>query len=144
MYIVEKELSYHSPDEYHRTKVSSADQLRLMRGGELTPCIKVLFSIISIDHPTKEFMARKIYWPEDSIQLGRDLYEIVGDDIENIVGGNRQLDPDGLKMIIGKECDIEIVHIPSSGKHKFPYCLVAQVRAPGTLVDWPKDQKKAA
>src|ERR1700709_177886 len=131
MYIVDKELSYQSPDDYHRTRISTADQLRMMRGGELTPCIKVLFNIISIDHPTKEFMARKIYLPKDSIQLGRGLYEIVRGHIENIVGENRQLDPDGLKMIIGKECDIEIVHIPSSGKHKFPFCMVVQVQAPG-------------
>jgi hypothetical protein len=142
MYL-EKEPSYQSPEGIHRGEFRSADVLRELRYGDITECVKMLSALISVEHPTKEFMARMIYWPEDSRQLRRDLYEIIGDDIQNLVGRNRELDPDGLKMIIGKQFDIQIVHIPSS-THKFPFCKVVQVKAPGTLLDWPLPNRMAA
>jgi len=138
MYL-DKEPSYHSPEGYHRTEIRSVDHFKDLHNGEIEECVKVLGALVSVDHPTKEFLARMVYWPEDSRQLRKDLYEIVGKGIDNIVGKNRELDPDGLKMIIGKECDIQLVHIPSKGRHKFPFCKVVQVRSRGTLITWPEE-----
>lgn len=133
--LLEKRNTYNAPEGKHRAMIIDASIQRNKEGQEE---LKIIFELLSATHPLRTYMARRCFKPNESEELGDVLLDLVGDDIGNIVGPNRQICSDGLQMLRWKECDIEIEHYISP-KHENPFCLVTRITAPGKLVKFPKE-----
>jgi hypothetical protein len=100
--------------------------------------LRLIFEITSLVHPTKQYMAKKVYRKGDSIQIITDLEHLLGNDIHSVINLQGEIIGEGLVRLVGKQVDIEIEH--HQGKnHDEPFCLVTQVTNPGVLIEQIKD-----
>lgn len=133
---INKKTEWVVPYGFHQARIVDARLIKecVNREAEL----KLLFEITSLVHPTRKYMARKVYKKGDSSQIITDLETILGDNLTSIINLAGEIIAEALVILFGHEVDVEIEH--HHGKeHDKPYCIVTQITKPGVLVDKFKD-----
>lgn len=144
---IDKKNTYNSPKGKHRALIVDASIQRESNGEE---SLRIIYELLSATHRVFNYMARKVYKKADSGELLEELYDLLGNGIDNIIPKNRQICEEGLQMLRWLECDIEIEHIISP-RHSQPFCKVTRMTKAGDLIQWSPeeeqgedDEKKAA
>jgi len=119
-------------------KVVDARQIQRTLNNKEEEVLRLLFEITSLLHPTKTYVAQKIYRRGDSTAIIEDFDHLLGGKIERVINLSGEIIPEALSLFVGMEVDIEIEH--HRGKnHDEPFCLVTQVKNRGVLIELMKE-----
>lgn len=131
-----KKQSWNLPSGFHQAKIIDA---QLIKGaGKDEQYLRLIFEITSLAHPTKVYVAKRVYKRVDSEAIIDDLEHLFRGKIEQVINLSGEIIPEALVLLNGKEVDIEIEH--HRGKnHDEPFCLVTQVRNNGVLIEQIRD-----
>lgn len=94
--------------------------------------------VLSMKDRFRNFQIGKNY-PEGSNEMLSELHTILGSDVVEVVNEDGEVLREGLHLLIDRECDVRVVHVPSR-KHEQPYCKVVLVTKPGILVQMPGNE----
>jgi len=127
-----KRQCWNLPSGFHHAKIVSAQLIKGANKEELE--LRLIFEITSLAHPTKIYVAKRVYRRAESDTIIDDLEHLLNSKIEQVVNLSGEIIPEALSLLVDKEVDIEIEH--HRGKnHDEPFCLVAQVRNRGVLIE---------
>ena len=124
----EKVKTYLAPEGTHRARIEEVQMVTDDRNGARKEGIKFIFEITSIEHYSRTYMGRKVYWQADSKTLLHDLEKLLGDEIRQIIDSEGELIEDNLPLLHNLECEIQVSHVRNP-KHETPFCKVALVKA---------------
>lgn len=131
---IEKRKSWILPAGFHQAKIVDARLLQRAFKGKDEEVLRFLFEITSLLHPTKTYVAQKVYRAVDSKFAIEDLEHLLKGKAEQVLNLAGEIIPEALSLFVGMEVDIEIEH--HRGKnHDEPYCIVTQVKSRGVLID---------
>lgn len=134
---INKKTEWVVPSGFHQARIVDARLIKECVNNKDTE-LRLFFEITSLLHPTKKYMARKVYKKGDSSQIITDLENVLDEQITSVINLAGEIIADALVILFGKDVDIEIAH--HQGKdHEKPYCLVIQVTKPGVLIEAFKD-----
>lgn len=89
--------------------------------------------LTSLVHPTKRYMARKVYRSNDGRALVADLEHLLDGRTDLVINLAGEIIPEGLLVLKDQLVDIEIEHIRGRN-HEEPFCLVSQIKKSGELI----------
>lgn len=135
---LDKIQSWNALAGFHQAKIVDARLTTKTVNNKEEEELKLIFEITSLTHPTKQYMARKVYKVSDSAQIVTDFEHLFGSDINSVINLQGEIIEGGLLLLVGKAVDIEIMHFYGKG-HDAPFCLVARVTKPGVLIEVIKD-----
>jgi len=124
---IEKIRTFLAPEGQHVARIDEVQMVTDDRNGACKEGIKFIFEITSIEHHTRTYMARKVYWEADSKALLHDLEELLGDNIGRIISLGGDILGENLSILINRKCEIVVVHV-NNPKHKTPFCKIAMVK----------------
>ena len=131
---LQKKTIWNIPSGFHQAKLVDARLIQRAFNGKDEEVLRLLFEITSLLHPTKTYLAQKIYRCGDSKSTIEDLEHLLTGKIEQVVNLVGEIIPEALALFVGMEVDIEIEH--HRGKnHDEPFCLVTQVKNRGVLIE---------
>lgn len=99
----------------------------------------MIFEITSLVHPTRKYVAKRIYKSSDSKALVADLEHLLGDEHTKVINLAGEIISEALVVLEGMEVDIEVQHHRSKA-HEQPFCNVSQVKKRGALIETLKDE----
>ena len=131
---IEKVVCWNLIDGFHQARIVDARLNKKCVNSKDEWELRLIFEIISLIHPTKQYVAKRVYRKGDSIEIIADLEHLLGDDINRVINLAGEIISEALVILKGMPVDIEVEHI--NGKdHANPFCLVSQVRKPGVLIE---------
>jgi len=135
---IQKMVSWVLIEGFHQAKITDARLINSSVSKNEEWELRLIFEATSLLHPTKKYLAKKGYKVKDSKQIIKDLTELLGDDIHQVINLAGEVIPEALNVLVGQPVDIEIEH--HHGKnHAEPFCLVSQVTKPGGLIEQLKE-----
>ena len=131
---LDKVVSWNLIEGFHQAKIADARLNKRCINGRDEWELRLIFSITSVVHPTKQYVAKRVYRKGDSEEIIADLEHLLGDGINKVINLAGEIIPEALITLKEMPVDIEVEHI--NGKdHDVPFCLVTQVRKPGVLIE---------
>jgi hypothetical protein len=133
---LKKRQCWNLPSGFHQAKIVSAQLIKSATKDELE--LRLIFEIISLAHPTKIYVAKRVYRIAESETIIDDLEHLLNGKVEQVVNLSGEIIPEALVLLVGKNVDIEVEH--HRGKnHDEPFCLVTKVKQQGVLIEVIKE-----
>jgi hypothetical protein len=131
---IEKQICWVLVEGFHQATIVDARLIKKCVNTKDEWELRMIFEVTSLVHPTKQYMAKRVYRKGDSEQIIADLEHLLGDDINRVINLAGEIISEALIILVGKPVDIEIEH--KHGKnHAAPFCLVSQVKNHGELIE---------
>lgn len=131
---LEKVVCWNLIEGFHQATITDARLNKKCVGNKDEWELRLIFEITSLVHPTKQYVAKRVYRKGDSVEIIDDLEHLLGDDINRVINLAGEIISEALVILKGLPVDIEVEHIHGKD-HDNPFCLVSQVRKPGVLIE---------
>jgi hypothetical protein len=131
---IEKVICWNLIKGFHQARIVDARLYKKCVNNKDEWELRLIFEIISLIHPTKQYVAKRVYRKGDSEEIIADLEHLLGDDINKVINLAGEIISEALVILTGMPVDIEVEHIHGKD-HDNPFCLVSQVRKPGVLIE---------
>ncbi len=131
---IEKVICWNLIDGFHQARIVDARLNKKCVNSKDEWELRLIFEITSLIHPTKQYVAKRVYRKGDSVEIIDDLEHLLGDDINRVINLAGEIISEALVILKGLPVDIEVEHIYGKD-HDNPFCLVSQVRKPGVLIE---------
>lgn len=133
---LKKRQCWNLPSGFHQAKIVSAQLIKSATKDELE--LRLIFEITSLVHPTKIYVAKRVYRIAESDTIIDTLEHLLNGKVEQVFNHSCEIIPEALVLLVGKNVDIEIEH--HRGKnHDEPFCLVTKVKHQGVLIEVIKE-----
>jgi hypothetical protein len=128
---IPKRISYDLPEG--RCRAFLRDVFAVKKPGSVeADTIRFVWEITSLIHPRITYVAGKNYRLADS-KLAHDLESWLGSELDPLLNQEGGLEIETLKGFVGKEADIDVVHITNDRDTAFRY--IQKIAPPGELVE---------
>lgn len=131
---LEKQTSWVVIEGLHQAKIVDARLIKKCLDNKEEWELRLIFEITSLIHPTKQYVAKRVYRKGDSEQIIADLEHLLGDDINRVINLAGEIISEALMILVGMSVDIEVEHIRGKD-HENPFCFVSRVRRAGVLIE---------
>jgi hypothetical protein len=132
--LVPKESTWVVPEGDHQAEIVDSRVMRQIVGGREEEAVRIIFKITSLQHPLKEYLAKRLYSKGEVWTFINDVRKLMGEPFaERLFTLSGELIPEAVTALVGLPADIHIVHV--KGKHyENPYCMVDLVMKAGELI----------
>jgi fructose 1,6-bisphosphatase len=131
---IEKVICWNLIDGFHQARIVDARLNKKCVNSKDEWELRLIFEITSLVHPTKQYVAKRVYRKGDSVEIIADLEHLLGDAMNKVINLAGEIISEALVILNGMPVDIEVEHIYGKD-HDNPFCLVSQVRKPGVLIE---------
>lgn len=131
---LDKVINWNLNEGFHQARIADARLNKKCVGNKDEWELRLIFEIMSSIHPTKKYMAKRVYRKCDSLEIIGDLEHLLGDNINSVINLAGEIIPDALVILQDMLVDIEVEHVHGKD-HDNPFCLVSQVRKAGVLIE---------
>jgi hypothetical protein len=107
---LEKVVCWNLIEGFHQARIVDARLNKKCVGNKDEWELRLIFEIISLIHPTKQYVAKRVYRKGDSEEIIADLEHLLGDDINKVINLAGEIISDALITLKGMPVDIECEH----------------------------------
>ena len=97
--VITKQTCWNVPDSFHQATIRDARILDVEVNGKPQSALRMIFEITSLVHPTRKYVAKRIYKSSDSNALVADLEHLLGDEHTKVINLAGEIISEALSLI---------------------------------------------